>query len=80
MKKGNTVIAFQDGKLCRGIECEVIEVGAHRVKIKIMFDEYETHWFRQRNKTGKFEAIGLNYFILGKEAEKYHWELETNRC
>lgn len=77
MIKGQTIYVVQDGKRCYDVHSEVLEVGAQRVRVKMKLDdEYEAHWFRRRNKSGTYECIGMNYFILREtKEEKYHWNL-----
>jgi len=67
MKKGDIIWVFQDGKLCRGEEAEVLELRAGGIKVifpTMEPDETATVWFRRRDRKGKYEAFEWNYWIL----------------
>lgn len=66
MKVNDEIYIYQDGKLCRDIRATVIGVRSSGIHITFMNDEEGMIdvWCRRRNKKGKHEAIGWNYWIL----------------
>jgi len=70
MKKNEIISIFQDGKICRGIPATILAIRADSIQVSFENTfgggdgEEVIVWCRKRNKKGKYEAIGWNYWIL----------------
>ena len=66
MKMNDQIYIYQDGKLCRDISATIIGMRSGGLRISFVDDEHGVVnvWCRRRNKKGKYEAIGWNYWIL----------------
>jgi len=67
MMIGNTIKIFQDGKICRDRPAVITgyRAGGIQVRFTPMSEDKEiTVWCTRRDKKGKYEAIGWNYWIL----------------
>ncbi len=69
VKKGNKIKIYQDGKNCRDVLAEILELRAGGIKFKFTIyagtdDEKEIiAWSRRRRHFHTYEVIGWNYWM-----------------
>jgi len=59
---------YHDGKLCRGVPVAITGRRAQGIKVRFdSFGEAVETWCRRRDKSGRYEAIGWNYWLYKNE-------------